>query len=117
MSCKTCNTVIDADCVQYDDTKNLKEYLIDKELNTISTKSLSVKDLNKDEIIQLLIDEVIKLKKRVTDLETCESSDLCSLVDWSGLHSCVECNSTNSFCTHLQQLINQIKDIKEQLNV
>lgn len=119
MKCKKCDEIISASCVELEDNTSIQDKFDSLKIHEISTKSLSLnQDLSRDEIIQILINEVIKLKKRVTDLESCQPNTICTNLDWSGVHSCIECdNNNNSFCSHLQLLINLTKELKQNINV
>lgn len=74
----------------------------------IDVKILSQSNLDRDEIIQLLIDKVIQLNKPQV-----VSSNECNL-DIHLIDDCSDCNK--NFCEKLQLMVNKIAFLESQIN-
>lgn len=86
----------------------------DKAPLKIDTKTLTNKTLTRDEIIQLLINEVIILKKKLNETQTViNTNGLCPNVNWDMLNQCMPGDS--SFCDKLQNLINIVYQINNNV--
>ena len=81
----------------------------------IDTKTLTTnKKLNRDQIIQLLINEVIVLKKKLSETQTIiNTTGICPDVNWDMLNQCG--SPTDSFCTKLQNLINTVYQLNNNV--
>lgn len=102
-------------CVEIDSKRgeNLECYTksVDKSLeelekkHNINLKSLSSANTtyNRDQIIQILIDEIITLKSNQSSVN---SQSFCSNINWTPITNCSNCQL--DFCTKLQLLINKV---------
>lgn len=87
----------------YSEVKEFSEVAIDiKSLSASST-------LSRDEIIQILVDEIIRLKRSANSA----SSSSCSSLDLSPLGGCTGCNT--SICSTLEFLIAKIVSLESQV--
>lgn len=122
-SCIQCQgEIISPVCVEINSKRgcNLSDYInsVDKSLEeiekniSIDIKTLSTKtDLTRDEIIQLLINEIISLKAR----PVVNSNSLCDNINWDSINNCEV--YPNDFCTQLQVLVNLTGTLKSNANV
>lgn len=89
-------------------SKSLKE--LEKEPDFILGElSPIMKKWTRDEVIQLLIDEVIRLRQQIP---SSTSSKFCDSIDWSPIQDCSDC--PKSECDNLQTLINKSGELFER---
>lgn len=121
--CRKClGESISASCVELDDTSydslgDLLPSLIafieaSKKPHQLDIKSLSTKSLTRDQIIQVLINEVILLKKKLNETQSVVNNltGLCPDLNWDIINQCGTGDET--FCEKLQNLINVVYQLK-----
>lgn len=113
--CKECQGELVAPiCIEVDSEKydTLEDFVdgVEERLTALEKphgldiKTLSsLKDLSRDAIIQILIDEIISLKSKSTSSGS-TSTTVCPSIDWKVNPNCSGCNQ--DFCTSLQNFIN-----------
>lgn len=90
-----------------DTTTKLDELTKDHEIE-LKELAPSPKKYKRDEIIQILIDEVIRLRGIVSQVKLSES---CTL-DWDPIKNCNSCDKSD--CDNMQTLINIVGELKDQ---
>lgn len=125
--CKQCQSDIVAPvCVSLEDTEtefnNLEEFIlsVNKDLESLKTeffvdmKSLSNEELTNEEVLQLLTDEIIKLKNSSPDSTLSTSSSTDCKLDWSPITLCETCS--NDYCNSFQKLIDIVGQLKMKID-
>lgn len=125
-TCKDCSPICDplitTKCIQWKGKKvpfttfeSLIENLYDEvekyKINEIDIKTLSTKtDLDKDDIIQILIDEIIKLKKLPINSSTFDCDLDLTIIG----EDCSDCLST---CSKLQKMLAAIAILQNDVEI
>jgi hypothetical protein len=118
MACKECIENVSSECIQWEGDSSLGCDLheIVKNLsiknNDVKTdlKTLSSVDLKQSQVVQLLVDEILKLQNKVSNLTVGNNA------------SKIDCfvpignSESNDICTILTYIVNDINSLKLELN-